>query len=45
MLTKNQSTVVQSAMSFLNVTKYPDRYEQQPIGLVSFVPLVHGKKT
>jgi len=29
----------------VNVTKYHDRYEQQPIGLVSFVPLVHGKKT
>lgn len=28
----------------IRVTKYHDRYEQQAIGLVSFVPLVHGKK-
>ena len=28
----------------VKVTKYHDRYEQQSIGLVSFVPLVHGKK-
>ena len=28
----------------VRVTKYHDRYQQQSIGLVSFVPLVHGKK-
>ena len=28
----------------VKVTKYHDRYQQQSIGLVSFVPLVHGKK-
>jgi len=28
----------------VRVTKYHDRYEQESIGLVSFVPLVHGKK-
>ncbi len=28
----------------IRVTKYHDRYQQQSIGLVSFVPLVHGKK-
>jgi protein-L-isoaspartate(D-aspartate) O-methyltransferase len=28
----------------VKVTKFHDRYQQQSIGLVSFVPLVHGKK-
>ena len=28
----------------VRVTKYHDRYQHQSIGLVSFVPLVHGKK-
>jgi protein-L-isoaspartate(D-aspartate) O-methyltransferase len=28
----------------VKVTKQPDHYEQQSLGLVSFVPLVHGKK-
>jgi protein-L-isoaspartate(D-aspartate) O-methyltransferase len=28
----------------VRVTKYHDRYQQKSIGLVSFVPLVHGKK-
>lgn len=28
----------------LKVTQYPDHYEQKSLGMVSFVPLVHGKK-